>query len=110
MSDTPRKADYAWTTLARVLSVAHDRGRIPFNPCQRGGRLYEADRAEKIWTENDIARLPCGRIARHRDGRSCWRFGLASVRAIFYDFLGRPTTDNTSGCANQRPGGLSPSP
>jgi hypothetical protein len=57
MADTPRKADYAWRTLARVLSVAHDRGRIPVNPCQRGGRLYEADRAEKIWTENDIARL-----------------------------------------------------
>jgi hypothetical protein len=38
MADTPRKADYAWTTLARVLSVAHDRGRIPVNPCQRGGR------------------------------------------------------------------------
>jgi integrase len=57
MSDTPRKADYAWTTLARVLSVAHDRGRIPANPCQRGGRLYEVDRAEKIWTEDDIARL-----------------------------------------------------
>jgi integrase len=57
MTDTPRKADYAWTTLARVLSVAHDRGRIPVNPCQRGGRLYEADRAEKIWTEDAIARL-----------------------------------------------------
>ena len=57
MADTPRKADYAWTTLARVLSVAHDRGRIPANPCQRGGKLYEADRSEKIWTEDDIARL-----------------------------------------------------
>ena len=57
MADTPRKADYAWTTLARVLSVAHDRGRIPSNPCQRGGKLYEADRSEKIWTEDDIARL-----------------------------------------------------
>ena len=57
MADTPRKADYAWTTLARVLSVAHDRGRIPVNPCQRGGQLYEADRTEKVWTEDDIARL-----------------------------------------------------
>lgn len=57
MADTPRKADYAWTTLARVLSVAHDRGRIPVNPCQRGGRLYESDRLEKIWTEDDIAQF-----------------------------------------------------
>ena len=43
MADKPRKADYAWTTLARVLSVAKDRGRIPVNPCERGGRLYQAD-------------------------------------------------------------------
>jgi integrase len=57
MADRPRKADYAWTTLARVLSVAHDRRRIPVNPCQRGGRIYEADRAEKIWTEEHIASL-----------------------------------------------------
>jgi integrase len=57
MRDRPRKADYAWATLARVLSVAHDRGRISLNPCQRGGRLYEADRLEKIWTEDDIARF-----------------------------------------------------
>jgi hypothetical protein len=35
MMSTPRKADYAWTTLARVLSVAKDRGRIPVNPCER---------------------------------------------------------------------------
>ena len=48
---TPRKADYAWTTLARVLSVAKDRGRIPVNPCERGGRLYEADRKDKVWGE-----------------------------------------------------------
>ena len=57
MAGTPRKADYAWTTLARVLSVAHDRGRIPVNPCRSGGRLYESHRAEKIWTEDHIARL-----------------------------------------------------
>lgn len=51
---TPRKADYAWTTLARVLSIAKDRGRIAVNPCERGGRLYAADRADKIWTADDI--------------------------------------------------------
>jgi integrase len=57
MAATPRKADYAWTTLARVLSVAKDRGRIAVNPCERGGRLYKAERSDKIWTEADIARL-----------------------------------------------------
>ena len=57
MVATPRKADYAWTTLARVLSFAKDRGRISTNPCERGGRLYAADRADKIWSETDIARV-----------------------------------------------------
>jgi hypothetical protein len=38
MAATPRKADYAWTTLARVLSFAKDRGRIGSNPRERGGR------------------------------------------------------------------------
>src|SRR5262249_55015971 len=35
-----RQADYAWVVLARVLSVALDRGWIDANPCERGGRLY----------------------------------------------------------------------
>ena len=54
-AETPRKADYAWTTLARVMSFAKDRGIIATNPCERGGRLYVADRKDKIWTEEDIA-------------------------------------------------------
>ncbi len=51
---TPRAADYAWTVLARVLAVAKDNGTIATNVCERGGRLYEADRSDKIWTANDI--------------------------------------------------------
>lgn len=54
MSDNPRKADYAWSVLSRVLSVAKDRGKISVNPCERGGRLYEADRADKVWTPEQI--------------------------------------------------------
>jgi len=57
MADKPRKADYAWTTLARILSVAKDRGRISVNPCERGGRLYQTDRTDRLWTESDLARL-----------------------------------------------------
>jgi integrase len=53
-SETPRKADYVWTTIARVLSVAKDRGKIAVNVCERGGRLYESDRSEIIWTAEDI--------------------------------------------------------
>lgn len=58
-SATPRKADYVWTTLARVLSVAKDRGKISVNVCERGGRLYESDRAEIIWAADDIKEF-CG--------------------------------------------------
>jgi hypothetical protein len=53
-ADTPRKADYLSTTIARVLSVAKDHGKISVNVCERGGRLYDADRPEIIWTADDI--------------------------------------------------------
>lgn len=55
MAKTPRAADLAWTMLARVLSVAKDRGRISINVCERGGRLYQADRNDAIWTGDMIA-------------------------------------------------------
>jgi integrase len=48
-----RQADYAWTVLARVLSWGLDRGLVPANPCERGGRLYRGSRAERIWTTTD---------------------------------------------------------
>ena len=54
---TPRKADYAWTTLARLMSFAKDRGLIANNPCEKGGRLYSADRTDKVWGEQEIAAL-----------------------------------------------------
>jgi hypothetical protein len=57
MAGTPRAADYAWTTLARVLAFAKDRGRISTNPCERGGRLYRGSRVEKIWSPAEIVRL-----------------------------------------------------
>jgi hypothetical protein len=31
-----RQADYAWTVLARILSVALKRGKIDVNPCAAG--------------------------------------------------------------------------
>jgi integrase len=55
MADRPRVADSAWTVLARVLSVAKDRGQISVNVCERGGRLHETDRSEIIWTSEHIA-------------------------------------------------------
>jgi integrase len=50
-----RQADYGWVVLARILSVAKDRGQIAVNPCERGGRLYRSSRVDKIWTFDDEA-------------------------------------------------------
>ncbi len=57
MADKPRTADFAWMVLARVLSVAKDRGRITVNQAERGGRIYSADRKEAIWTDAHLERL-----------------------------------------------------
>jgi len=54
MAANPRNADYAWTVLARVIPVAKDRGLVAVNVCERGGCLYEADRAEIIWLAEHI--------------------------------------------------------
>jgi integrase len=54
-ANTPRKADYAWSTLSRILSFGKDRGLISTNPCERGGRLYSADRTDKVWRDEDVA-------------------------------------------------------
>jgi integrase len=48
-----RRADYAWTVFARVLSWGLDRGLVAANPCERGGRLYRGSRADRIWTAAD---------------------------------------------------------
>ena len=50
-----RQADYAWTVLARILSWSKDRGLLSENPCERGGRLYRGNRADKVWTAADEA-------------------------------------------------------
>lgn len=57
MAATPRRADYAWGTLARVLSVAKDDSLITVNHCERGGRIYEVDRSEMIWSDESLAKL-----------------------------------------------------
>lgn len=57
LADRRIRGDFkSWRdVLARILSFAKDRGIITTNPCERGGRLYVADRKDKIWTERDIA-------------------------------------------------------
>jgi integrase len=55
MAHSPRQADYAWMVLMRLLSWARARGLTLYRPPERVERLYHADRAEKIWTEQNIA-------------------------------------------------------
>ncbi|MGU3668186.1 tyrosine-type recombinase/integrase [Methylobacterium sp. A49B] len=50
-----RQADYGWSVLARVLSWALDGGLVPANPCERGGRLYKAERSDKVWSDANEA-------------------------------------------------------
>lgn len=55
MASSPRQADYAWTVLMRVISWARGRGLTAYRPPDRVERLYHADRADKIWTEENIS-------------------------------------------------------
>lgn len=52
--ESEREADYAWMVLARILSVAKDRGKITVNQCEKGGHVYASNRAHIIWTAADI--------------------------------------------------------
>src|SRR5262249_10765449 len=75
-----RQADYAYSTLSRILSWAQKRRLITENPCAKGGKLYHGSRIHKVWNEEDVARFlrtvpPYLRLARllainpgHRQG------------------------------------------
>ena len=52
-----RQADYAYGTLARILSWAQQRGLINTNPCADGGKLYQGSRIDKIWSDEHVARF-----------------------------------------------------
>ena len=52
---SPRQADYAWSVLMRIISWAREGGETTYRPPERVERLYHADRAEKIWTEQHVA-------------------------------------------------------
>ena len=57
MAEKPRTADFSWSVLARLLAVAKDRGLIAVNPCEGGGRLYQSERADCVWTEEHLRGL-----------------------------------------------------
>lgn len=48
-----RQADYAWQVLARILSWALPLGKVPANPCEKGGRVYRGNRSENVWASDD---------------------------------------------------------
>ena len=52
-----RQADYAYHTLARILSWARHRGLIQGNPCAKGGNLYHGTRVDKVWSDDEVARF-----------------------------------------------------
>lgn len=56
-ADKPRSADYAIQVLSRVLSHAVDLDKISANPCEGIKTLYSNDRADIIWTDDDLKAL-----------------------------------------------------
>jgi integrase len=53
----PREADNRLSVLSAVFTYAAAMGEIADNPIRGFERLYHADRANFIWTENDITRF-----------------------------------------------------
>ena len=93
---SPRQADYAYAVLALILSWAKGRGTIDVNPCERGGKLYSATRADKIWREHDESSLSQDRLARSLYGLPDRYLDPASVKAMCSRSLGPHTTARAS--------------
>lgn len=56
-ADRPRSADYAVQVLSRVLTHAVDLDRLSVNACEGIKSLYDVDRSDVIWTDDDLAEL-----------------------------------------------------
>ena len=91
-----RQADYAYGTLARILSWALKRGLIDVNPCAEGGKLYSGTRVDKVWSDERDRPVPRRRAAGPAPGRCCWRSTPASARATCASSPGRPMTGRSS--------------
>ncbi len=66
---TPRTADIGVTVLSHLLEFMRLRGRITMNVARDVPTLYSgADRAEIIWTQDDIARFEAVAAERNRHG------------------------------------------
>lgn len=58
--DRPREADNRLSVLSAVFTHAASRGRIADNPLKGFERIYDNDRADKIWLEGDISKFMDG--------------------------------------------------
>lgn len=56
-ADKPRTADYGLQVMSRLLSHAVDLDKISANPCEGIKQLYRSDRADLIWTDDDLAKI-----------------------------------------------------
>lgn len=57
MKHTPRQADMGLQVLSRILSFGVAEGRLQNNACSGIPRLYKNNRADIIWTAEDIAAI-----------------------------------------------------
>jgi hypothetical protein len=69
--NTPRKADFAWTVLARILSFAKDRGIIAVNPCEDATRQPTPQDIQLMSKHRVLSFKPQLRLeGRRQDGQS----------------------------------------
>jgi len=54
-SYSAKQFDYAGTVVTIILNWARDAGKIRQHHCDRLPKAYKADRAEVVWTQDDIA-------------------------------------------------------
>lgn len=99
---TPRQADYALQVLKRLLSYGVDRGDLDFNRAKGIKAVSRsAERAELIWTEDDIKAAACHEATPAAVGRAIRLAALTGLRrgdliALRWDQVGeheivRPT-------------------
>lgn len=71
---TPRTADYGVQVLSRVLAYAVDPlGELGRNPCEGLKQVYSNNRADIIWTDDDIAA-----VKKHCSKEVAWAVDLAA--------------------------------
>jgi len=85
---TPRASDMGLQALSRVLSYGVDDGVLTMNACAGISHLYTNDRADVIWTTEDLEALELGKPddTGHRTGAAApeivWAAKLAALTGL----------------------------